>query len=147
MIDKRKFANTLGKITLVTISSLIIVFIFIPMIILPPFPAPLFLISNHDEINHTVEVEIIDSNNNSIFIESFDINPDELFRFYRVLDWCSKGRFYWLSWDEGSYTFNVTLDDTYNTSHYTELCPSTSVWITINSNYPNHLDVHDVSSD
>ena len=117
------------------------------MMILPPYPAPLFLIANHDEVNHKVEVEIFDSNNNSIFIESFVVKPDDLFEFDRGLDWCPKNRLYWLSWDEGSYTFNVTLDDTYNKSHYTELYPRKSVWITINSNYPIPLDVGDVFSD
>ena len=148
-----KVKNMNKKILAVGVISFFVIFIPIyffiiwPMMILPPYPSSLFVISNWDDVNHTVQVEIINSNNNSIFIESFDLKPDDLFSFERILDWCSKGRFYWLSWDEGSYTFKVTLDDTYDASHYTELYPSKSVWIIINSNNPNPLEIGDVFSD
>ena len=151
MTNKVKKVNkkilTLGVISFFVIFIPIYFFFIWPMMILPPYPASLFVISNWDDVNHTIEIEIFDSNNNSIFIESFDVKPDELFSFKRILDWCSQGSFYWLSWDEGSYTFQVTLVDTYIASHYTNLYPSKSVWIRINSNNLYPLEIGDVFSD
>lgn len=142
-MNRNKIICGVGIITLVIISGCLFFFIILPMMILPPYPASLFVISNHDDMNHTVRVEIFNSENNSIFLESFDVTPDVLTKVDRGFDWCPKNRFWWLSWDEGSYTFYVTLDDAYNTSHYTELYPSKSVWISIISDDINPLQVGD----
>lgn len=115
--------------------------------ILPPYPAELFYISNNDDVNHTVEVEILDSKSDSIYLKSFNISPDSVIKIDRGFDWCPKSRFYWLSWDEGSYTFYVTLDDTYNKSHYIQLYPRVSIYIKIDSNEPFPLEIHRLHSD
>ena len=117
------------------------------MILLPPYPAELFYIHNWDDMNHSVTVEIFNSENKSIYLESHDIKPDAYIKVDRGFDWCPKNRFYWLFWDEGSYTFNVTLDDTYNKSHYIELYPRVSVFIRIDSDNPYPLQVWNLYSD
>lgn len=146
-MDRRKIIRIGGVISLIIISICLSFFIILPMMILPPNPASLFVISNYSDFNHTVEVEIFDSKNNSIYLESFEVKLDDFIKIDRGFDWCPKNRFYWLFWDEGTYTFNVTLDETYNISHYTELYPSKSIWISITSDARNPLEVHDAFRD
>jgi hypothetical protein len=102
--------------------------------ILGPEPQPLFYIFNSDDdLNHTVTVEIFNSDNKSIYYESFDVKPDDNIKIDRGFDWCPKHMFYWFFWDEGSYTFNVTLDNTYNESYHADLYPVMSIWIDVYS--------------
>ena len=145
-MNRRRIIVIIGVISLI-LSGFISFFIIFPMMILPSEPASLFYISNHDDMNHTVSVEIFDSENNSIFFESFEMEPNDFISFDRGLDWCPKNTFYWLFWSEGSYYFFITLDDSFNGSHYTELYPLKSVWITITSNDSNPLQIHDAYCD
>lgn len=146
-MNRKRLLLIVGLILLVVISVCLFLFIILPMMILPPYPPSLFEISNYDDVNHTVSVEIFNSENNSIFLESFDVKPDELFSFERGLDWCPRNRFWWLSWEEVPYTFHIMLDNTYNTSHYTVLIPTKSVWISIYLDDENPLEVFDVYTD
>lgn len=130
-MNRNKIIRNVGIISLVIIWGCLSFFVIFPMILLPPYPTFLVGIYNFDDIDHTVTVEIFDSENNSIFYESFVAKPDISIRIDRGFDWCPKNRLWWLSSDEGSYTFYVTLDDTYNISHFTELHPSISVDIDI----------------
>ena len=146
-INRRKIIRILGIISLIIIFGIFFLYILFPFMVLPPYPAELFYIRNRDDINHTVVVEILDSDSNSIYLKSFDVKPGGSIEIDRGFDWCPKSRFYWLSWDEGSYTFYVTLDNTYNKSHYIELYPRVSIYIEIDSNEPFPLDIFKLYSD
>lgn len=147
-MNRRKKILIVGAISLIILTGFIIfLFIILPFMILPPYPAELFYIRNWDDMNHTVVVEILDSDSNSIYLKSFDVKPDAYIKVDRGFDWCPKSRFYWLSWDEGSYTFYVSLDNTYNTSHYIELYPRVSVHIRIDSDEPYPLSISRLYSD
>lgn len=117
------------------------------MMILPPYPAPLFRIINFDDMNHTVSVEIFDSNNTLLYNETFDVSADDSISIDRGFDWCPKSRFWFYSMNEGNFTFNVTLDNAYNVSHFTVLQPSKSVWIDVFLNDRAPLEVGDVYRD
>lgn len=133
-MNRNKIIRNVGIISFMIILGCLFLFIIFPMILLPPYPASLVRIYNFGDIDHIVSVEIFDSENNSIYYESFVAKPDISIKIKRdYFDWCAKGRFWWLlPWDEGSYTFYITLDDTYNISHFIEqLQPSMTVDIDI----------------
>ena len=146
-MNRRKIILIVGVISLIILAGFIIRFIILPFMILPPYPAELFDIYNFDDVNHTVLMEIFDTNSKSIYFKSFDVKPGDSIEIDRGFDWCPKSRFYWLSWDEGSYTFNVSLDNTYNVSHYTELYPSKSIEISIVKDDTNPLQICEVHTD
>ena len=139
-MKRKKVIRIIGIIILVILIGCLVFFIFLPMMILPSESQPLFFIDNDDIDNHTVTVEIFNSKNKSIYHESFYVQSDKLIHIDRGFNWCPKNRFYWFFWDEGSYTFYVTLDNTYNESYYTELYPLKSVWI--NVDFKNKSPLH-----
>ena len=134
-MNRKKKKLIAAIITIIIISVFLFFFIILPMGILGPEPSPLFYIFNSDDdTNHTVTVEIFNSNNTSIYNKSFDVKPDDYIKIDRGFDWCPKHMFYWFFWDEGSYTFYVTLDNTYNESYHTDLYPVKSIMIRLYSN-------------
>ena len=146
-MNRSKIIRRLGIIALVIVSILVFLFIILPLVILPPYPAPLFRINNFDDMNHTVSVEIFDSNNNILYNKTFDVSADDSISIERGFDWCPRNRFWFYSMEEGSYTFNVTLDNTYNVSHFTILQPTKSVWMDVFLNDRTPLEVGDVYRD
>lgn len=145
-MNRKKINRNVGiTVLLIIVFGCLFFFFILPMMILPPYPLDLFIISNHDDLNHIVDVEIFNSKNIPIFSESYHVEPDDFIEIDRGFDWCPKSRFYWISWDVISCTFNVSLDNTYNVSHYTELGPLGSVWITINKDNKNPLEVGEVA--
>jgi hypothetical protein len=130
-MNKKKIKIIVLIITVLILSSFLFVFIILPFMILPAYPVELIYIHNFDDINHTVVVQIFDSENSSIYLKSFNIKADDSITIDRGFDWCPNNRFYWLSWEEGSYTFYVTLDDIYNESCTVDLYPLMTVCIDV----------------
>jgi hypothetical protein len=147
MMKRLKIIRIFGILSLLFLFGFVFFSIILPFIILPPYPAELFYILNKDDMNHTVEVEILNSKGNSIYLKSFNISPDSRIEIDRGFDWCPKNRFYFLNWDEGSYTFYVSLDDVYNKSHYINLYPRVSIYISIDNDSYNPLMISRLYSD
>ncbi len=132
---RKKIKLVVVIITIISLSVFLFFFFFLPMGLLGPEPRPLFLIFNSDDDNnHTVTVEIFNSDNISVYYESFDVPPDDNIKIDRGFDWCPKHMFYWFYWDEGSYTFYVTLDNTYNESYHADFYPVMSIHISVYMN-------------
>ena len=146
-MNRSKVIRVLGIVTLIIVSALVVLFVIFPMVILPPYPAELFRIHNFDNINHTVGVEIFDNDFNLLYNKTFDVSADESITIERGFDWCPRNRFWFYAMEEGSYTFNVSLDNSYNESHFTELMPTISVWIRVFSKESNPLEVVELFRD
>ena len=114
--------------------------------VLGPEPASIFCIGNRDNMSHTVIIEVFNSDNKSIDLISYDVQPDDFMCIDRGFDWCPKHLFYWLYLDEGSYAFNVTLDNTYNVWYQEDLYPTMTIWITVDFDDEFPLDVGTVSA-
>ena len=146
-MNRRKIIRVLGIVALIIVSALVVLFIIFPLLILPPYPAELLRIHNFDNINHTVGVEIFDSDYNLLYNETFNVSADESITVEREFDWNSRGIFWFYAMEEGSYTFNVSLDNSYFKSHFTELMPTISVWIRVFSKESNLLEIVELFRD
>jgi len=84
--------------------------LYIPLIIVGP-PGPLFYISNEDTISHDVRVEIFDENNVSVFNNTYLLDANNSTRFEREVSWNFPFPSKLVTWDDGMYTFNFTVDN------------------------------------
>ncbi len=102
-------------------------------------PTPLFSIYNGDPESHEVIVEVLDSHDESVFKETYELAPEAHVSqpkpVWLILQWLmpwSKGKY--IYWSEGAYKFNVILDGETEGSSGLFLHPWVSEYININSN-------------
>ena len=107
----QKISIFLGILILILLSY----FIVFPFLLVGP-PEPLFYINNNDLQSHEVTVEVFDSHNETIFIEKYELDPEEHIAqpksLWLLLRWSmpwSKGKYTY--WAEGEYEFKAILDD------------------------------------
>ena len=87
-------------------------FLFFP--ILFEAPAPLYYINNSDSISHDVNVEIFDEHNVSIFNKTYLLNKNKSVTLDREVRWYLPFPSTVISWSNGIYTFNFTVDYIYS---------------------------------
>ncbi|WP_407282335.1 hypothetical protein V7O61_06735 [Methanolobus sp. WCC1] len=93
--------------------ALILFILYMPFLFMGP-ESPLFVIQNHDTTNHSVAIEILNSDNNSLMKETYKLETNS--------DVFQKRPFLLslpLSKDE--FTFNIAVDDTNMGSYLVEI--------------------------
>lgn len=112
-------------------------------------PTPLYSIDNDNPESHEVTVEVLDSHNESVFEETYELAPKEHVSqpkpLWLLLRWAtpwSKGRY--IYWSEGVYEFKVILDGETEGSLGALLHPWVSVDIDINSSSPVKIEINSV---
>ena len=138
---RKKAIRLLGIAALIIVSGLVVLFVIFPLVFLSSAPAELVKIHNYDAIDHVVDIEIFDTDNILLYNDTFKVGADESITIEREFDWNSRGRFWFYFWEEGAYTFNISLDGIHNVSHYTELMPTINVFIQVNYDDRTPLDV------
>lgn len=120
-------------------------FVVLPFLVLGA-PTPLFSIYNGDPESHEVIVEVLDSHDESIFKETYELVPEAHVSqpkpVWLILQWSmpwSKGKY--IYWSEGAYKFKVILDGETEGSLGALLHPWVSVDININSNSSNLVKI------
>jgi ABC-type dipeptide/oligopeptide/nickel transport system permease component len=97
-------------IIVVVIIGLYLFLQFTPFIIVGP-PCPVYYIGNEDVIPHNITVEIFDEKNISVFSKYYTIESDSNIRFDRELQYNFPFPSKIVTWYDGKYTFNFTVDN------------------------------------
>lgn len=104
-------------------------FIILPTLFIGPPITQMFSIFNEDFVFHTVTVEIIDSNNKSVFEKEYELAPKDSVNKY-------KGPWFLLksfSPFENRYLLKATLENNRSATYDTSLGPWEAVIISINN--------------
>jgi len=97
-------------VVLVILLGLYFFYLYFP-IMLVGAPGPLYYIRYNDTIPHNLTVEIFDENNISVFMNNYTIKSDTNIRFNRELQWFLPFPSTFVTWYDGMYTFNFTVDN------------------------------------
>ena len=97
-------------ILFVVFFGLYILSVYIPLLS-PTIAVPLFYIENEDNISHDVRVEIFDENNISVFNQTYILSSNSRVKFDREVSWNFPFPSKLVTWDDGMYTFNFTVDN------------------------------------
>jgi len=89
---------------------LYLISLYIPLLS-PTIAVPLFYIENEDNISHDVRVEIFDENNVSVFNQTYILSSNSSLDFDREVSWNFPFPSKLVTWDDGFYTFNFTVDN------------------------------------
>ena len=124
------------KITIVFLILLILFigyylfFLVFPIILVGP-PMSIYDIRNMDSITHNVSIEIFDSNNNSSYLKTYTIHPDETVEFERQINWFIPITSEYITWSHGTYTFQFTVDNNIskNITTLVRTWQTISVWL------------------
>jgi hypothetical protein len=103
------------NIVFILIAALIGIYLFLlvfPLMLVGP-PTALYYIDNDDSISHDVTVEIYDKDNNSIFNKTYLLGSNENVFFKREVQWWFPFPSTFVTWNDGLYTFNFTVDNQY----------------------------------
>ncbi|AKB19224.1 hypothetical protein MSWHS_2361 [Methanosarcina sp. WWM596] len=118
--DMKKSDVLLVVVSIVTLIAICL--ISMPYIFIGP-PLPLFSIYNNDINEHEVVIEIFDSNNESVFKQTYEMAPEAMI---------SQSKPVWLllqlsipPGNEENYTFKVNLDNNVTNTHQIGL----QVWV------------------
>ena len=118
--DLKKSYVLLVVVSIVTLIAICL--ISMPYIFIGP-PLPLFSIYNNDINEHEVVIEIFDSNNESVFKQTYEMAPEAMI---------SQSKPVWLllqlsipPGNEENYTFKVNLDNNVTNTHQIGL----QVWV------------------
>ena len=116
----------------IVLAILVGLFIILPTLFIGPPTTQMFSIFNEDAVSHTVTVEIIDSNNKSVFEKEYELAPKDAVNKY-------KGPWFLLksfSPVENRYLLKATLENNISATYDTSLGPWEAVIISIdNINY------------
>jgi hypothetical protein len=97
-------------------------------------PLPLLSITNDDYIHHSIDIEIIDSHNNSMFKKTYELDSQKSVSQPKPL-WLLLQLSY--PFYESKHIVKITLDDTLMETHNTRINPWKMVIISItNRNLP-----------
>jgi hypothetical protein len=88
-------------------------FLVFPIIFIGP-PMSIYDIRNMDSITHNVSVEIFDSNNNSMYLKTYMIQPDRGVEFERQINWFIPIIDEFITWSHGTYTFRFSVDNNFS---------------------------------
>lgn len=104
----------LKKVILIIITLSIILFLYLfylvfPLILVGP-PCSLYYIYNNDNKTHNITVEIFNENHISIFEHSYQLGSNESVSYKREIRWHFPFPSMFITWDDGLYTFNFTVD-------------------------------------
>lgn len=104
------------KITIIVIVFLVGLYLFFLVfpLVLVGSPMALYYIDNNDSIAHDITVEIFDGNNNSVFNKTYLLTSNESVFFKREVQWWVPFPSTFITWSEGMYTFNFTVDYLYS---------------------------------
>jgi len=99
-------------IFVVFIVGLYLFFLIFPLMLVGP-PTSLFVIRNKDSISHEVIIEIFNEKNVSVFKKTFQIDNKQNVNLDRNIRWWLPFPSTFITWSEGMYTFNITVDHIY----------------------------------
>jgi len=101
------------KAILITIIAIILFayffFLLFPLVLVGP-PGPLYYIQNEDVIPHNITVEIFDAEHESVFKKSYVLDANEHVKLNREILWYFPFPSTFITWHDGVYTFNFTVD-------------------------------------
>jgi len=106
--------NMVNKILIgvaIILASLFSVYIYGPILLAGQMAPLLFSLSNDDTNKHVVSVEIFDSDNNSLFNETCELDAGEEIGVSKSSLELSDRISLWIKADLEEYTFKVVLDD------------------------------------
>ena len=116
----------------IVLAILVGLFIILPTLFIGSPTTQMFSISNEDAVFHTITVEIIDSNNKSVFEKEYKLAPKEAVNKYKG-PWFLLRSFSPL---ENRYVLKATLENNRSATYDTSLSPQEAVIISIdNMNY------------
>ena len=116
----------------IVLAILVGLFIILPILFIGSPTTQMFSISNEDFVFHTITVEIIDSNNISVFEKEYELAPKEAVNKYKG-PWFLLRSFSPL---ENRYVLKATLENNRSATYDTSLGPWEAVIISIdNMNY------------
>ena len=116
----------------IVLAILVGLFIILPTLFIGSPTTQMFSISNEDAVFHTITVEIIDSNNKSVFEKEYKLAPKEAVNKYKG-PWFLLRSFSPL---ENRYVLKATLENNRSATYDTSLSPWEAVIISIdNMNY------------
>lgn len=108
-VGKRKILLVLFIVFLLFIGYYLFFLVF-PILFVGP-PAQVYDIHNMDSIPHNLSVEIFDSDNNSVHLITYTIQPDKEAEFERQINWYLPVPDEYITWSHGTYTFQFTVDN------------------------------------
>jgi ABC-type dipeptide/oligopeptide/nickel transport system permease component len=97
-------------ILFIILLGLYILSVYIPLLS-PTIAVPLFYIENEDGVSHDVRVEIFDENNVSVFNNTYLLGANNSTRFEKEVSWNFPFPSKIVTWYDGKYTFNFTVDN------------------------------------
>ena len=101
-------------IIIVIVLFLYIFFLVFPLALVGP-PCSLYYIDNDDDKTHNITVEIFDEDHVSVFKHNYILSSNESINFKREIRWYLPFPSTFITWNDGVYTFNFTVDK--NVSH------------------------------
>lgn len=97
-------------ILFVILLGLYLLSLYVPLLS-PTIAVPLFFVENEDGVSHDVRVEIFDENNVSVFNNTYLLGANNSTKFEREVSWNFPFPLKLVTWDDGMYTFNFTVDN------------------------------------
>lgn len=128
MKKKNRLIIRVGITALIILFGYLFFYLIGPIMLAGP-PLSLYDIRNNTAENHTIIIEIFDKNNISVLKETYNLSPGENIGYDREIGWYPKISCYLITWPEGTYTFDITLDNEYLERYTTDVRPTQSLSI------------------
>ena len=109
----------IGIILLIIFIGLYLFFAVFPVMMMSP--ASLYYIKNADEATHNIMVEIFDENNLSVFMKNYTLGPEESVSIDRKVNWHLPLTSSFITWSDGVYFFNFTVDNNVSKEYIREV--------------------------
>ena len=109
----------IGIILLSIFIGLYLFFAVFPVMMMSP--ASLYYIKNADEMTHNIMVEIFDENNLSVFMKNYTLGPEESVSIDRKVNWHLPLTSSFITWSDGVYFFNFTVDNNVSKEYIREV--------------------------
>jgi len=121
----------------IVLSGVYFFFLTFPIIFIGS-PDSVFDIKSFDDEIHSINVEIFDENNNSILQKDYILNPGDMIEFNREVNPFMPIPSKFITWTDGPYTFNFTLDNNISRNITTNPWPYESiiVWLYFSDTEP-----------
>lgn len=85
-------------------------FLVFPLVLVGP-PTSLYYLSNHDDVSHNVTVQIFDDSNITVLKKHYILDTNESISLDREIRWYFPTPSTFVTWSDGVYTFNFTVDN------------------------------------
>jgi len=100
-------------IVFVILLGLYLFYLYFPLMLVGPVMS-VYYIDNNDSIAHDVTVEIFDEHNVSVYKKSYLLGSNKSVDLDREVQWWFPFPSKFITWNDGVYTFNFTVDYNYS---------------------------------